>query len=97
MNSVWPPRVRSRVFRGVSPRRLRRHSARRPGRIPTGAFWIDTASGQFTTSTYYMQHLPEWATAFNSGPRIAQAEHDANADGTAQFFDLVGRTPAANS
>ena len=85
---------RSRVF-GVS---LKDRAAILPaGQAANGAFWIDTASGQFTTSTYYMEHLPEWARAFNSGPRIAQAEHVANADGTTQFFDLVGRTPAANS
>jgi len=43
------------------------------GQAANGAYWIDNASGQFTTSTYYMQHLPAWASAFNSGPRIAQA------------------------
>ena len=31
------------------------------------------------------------------GDRPAQAEHEANAEGTTQFYDLVGRTPAANS
>jgi predicted AlkP superfamily pyrophosphatase or phosphodiesterase len=67
------------------------------GQSANGAFWIDPNTGQFTTSTYYMEHLPEWAKAFNAGPRIAQAEHEANADGTTQFYDLVGRTPAANS
>ena len=85
---------RSRVF-GVS---LKDRAAILPtGEAANGAYWIDNASGQFTTSTYYMQHLPAWASAFNSGPRIAQAEHEANADGTTQFFELVGRTPAANS
>ncbi len=44
-----------------------------------------------------MEHLPEWARAFNASGRRAQAEHEANAEGTTQFFDLVGRTPAANS
>jgi hypothetical protein len=67
------------------------------GQSANGAFWIDTNSGQFTTSTYYMEHLPAWATAFNSGGRIAQAEHEANAEGTTSFYELVGRTPAANS
>jgi hypothetical protein len=43
-----------------------------------------------------MEHLPEWARAFNASGRIAQAEHEANAEGTTQFFELVGRTPAAN-
>jgi predicted AlkP superfamily pyrophosphatase or phosphodiesterase len=67
------------------------------GQSANGAFWIDQASGQFITSTYYMEHLPEWAKGFNAGGRIAQAEHEANADGTTQFYELVGRTPAANS
>jgi len=66
------------------------------GQTANGAFWIDTDSGRFTTSTYYMEHLPTWAKAFNEGGRIAQAMHEANADGTGQFFELVGRTPAAN-
>lgn len=67
------------------------------GQSANGAFWIDNSSGQFTTSTYYMEHLPEWARAFNAGGRIAQAEREAKVEGTTQFFELVGRTPAANS
>lgn len=68
-----------------------------PGQAANGAFWIDQSSGQFTTSTYYMEHLPAWAAAFNGGPRRAQAEREANVDEkTTQFFNLVGRTPAAN-
>jgi predicted AlkP superfamily pyrophosphatase or phosphodiesterase len=85
---------KSKVF-GIS---LKDRAAILPaGQSANGAFWIDNASGQFTTSTYYMEHLPEWAKAFNASGRIAQAEHEANVDGTTQFFDLVGRTPAANS
>ncbi|WP_162601113.1 alkaline phosphatase family protein [Occallatibacter savannae] len=68
-----------------------------PGHAANGAFWIDAASGQFTTSTYYMEHLPEWARQFNSSGRIAEAEREANVENTTQFFELVGRTPAANS
>jgi predicted AlkP superfamily pyrophosphatase or phosphodiesterase len=68
-----------------------------PGHAANGAFWIDPVSGQFTTSTFYMEHLPEWATQFNSSGRIVEAEREANAVGTKQFFDAVGRTPAANS
>jgi predicted AlkP superfamily pyrophosphatase or phosphodiesterase len=68
------------------------------GQSANGAFWIDNASGQFTTSTYYMEHLPDWATAFNAGGRRAQADREANVDeNTTQFYELVGRTPAANS
>jgi len=68
-----------------------------PGQAANGAFWIDPASGQFITSSYYMDQLPDWARQFNAGDRIAQAEREANATGTKVFFDAVGRTPAANS
>ena len=84
---------KARVF-GIS---LKDRAAILPsGQTANGAFWIDQDSGQFTTSTYYMEHLPEWAKGFNASGRIAQAEKEANAEGTTQFFDLVGRTPAAN-
>ena len=85
---------KARVF-GVS---LKDRAAILPaGQAANAAFWIDPISGQFTTSTYYMEHLPEWARAFNASGRAAQAEHEASVDGTTQFFELVGRTPAANS
>jgi arylsulfatase A-like enzyme len=85
---------RSRVF-GVS---LKDRAAILPaGQAANGAFWIDNSSGHFTTSTYYMEHLPEWARVFNAGGRPAQAAREAMVEGTTQFFELVGRTPAANS
>ncbi len=84
---------RAKVF-GVS---LKDRAAILPaGQAANGAFWIDQDSGQFTTSTYYMQHLPGWATAFNHSSRVAQAEEEAKVPGTTQFYELVGRTPAAN-
>jgi arylsulfatase A-like enzyme len=84
---------RSRVY-GIS---LKDRAAILPaGQAANAAYWIDNASGQWTTSTYYMEHLPEWVTAFNASGRIAEAEREANAEGTQEFFDLVGRTPAAN-
>lgn len=67
------------------------------GQTANGAYWIDQDSGSFTTSTYYMEHLPEWATTFNASGRREQAAKEANAEGTTQFYELVGRTPAANS
>ncbi len=67
------------------------------GQTANGAFWIDTTTGRFVTSTYYMPQLPEWATKFNKGPRIGKAIKDAGLDDTTQFYNLVGRTPAANS
>lgn len=63
------------------------------GQTANGAFWI----GRFVTSTYYMQKLPDWATKFNKGPRVAQAVKEAGLEETTQFYSLVGHTPAANS
>ena len=67
------------------------------GQTANAAFWIDQATGRFVTSTYYMAQLPDWATKFNKGPRVAQAIKEAGLDDTTQFYNLVGRTPAANS
>ncbi|WP_300670465.1 alkaline phosphatase PafA [Soonwooa sp.] len=36
------------------------------GHNPTGAFWFDETTGNFVTSTYYMQDLPNWVKDFNS-------------------------------
>jgi arylsulfatase A-like enzyme len=66
------------------------------GQTANAAYWIDQSTGRFVTSTYYMAKLPDWVTAFNKGPRPAQAIKEAGLDGTTQFYDMVGRTPAAN-
>jgi predicted AlkP superfamily pyrophosphatase or phosphodiesterase len=42
------------------------------GHTPTAAFWLDDASGNFITSTYYMKELPAWVNTFNSKKRIEQ-------------------------
>src|SRR5271170_3744580 len=84
----------AKVF-GVS---LKDRSAILPaGYSANGAYWIDAASGAFITSSYYMNSLPDWVTAFNSGDRITQAQQEAGNPGTRKFYDVVGRTPAANS
>jgi predicted AlkP superfamily pyrophosphatase or phosphodiesterase len=84
---------RARVY-GIS---LKDRAAILPsGQAANGAFWIDNSSGQFTTSTYYMEHLPEWARAFNASGRIAQAAREAHVEGAAKFYEQVGGTPAAN-
>lgn len=36
------------------------------GHTPTGAFWFDDARGCFSTSTWYMQELPQWVKRFNA-------------------------------
>ncbi|HKR26647.1 MAG TPA: alkaline phosphatase family protein [Acidobacteriaceae bacterium] len=66
------------------------------GSTANAAYWIDPASGYWVTSTFYMSQLPDWVNQFNSGGAIAQAEQDANATDTKNFFSDVGKTPAAN-
>ncbi len=84
----------SRLF-GIS---LKDRAAILPsGQTANGAFWIDNATGRFVTSTFYMPQLPAWATAFNKGPRPAQAVKESGLEKTTQFYAMVGRTPAANS
>ena len=39
------------------------------GKKPAGAYWFDTQSGNFITSTYYMKELPEWVQKFNGEKR----------------------------
>lgn len=40
------------------------------GHNPTGAFWMDDASGRFISSSYYMQQLPVWVNDFNNSKPI---------------------------
>ena len=35
------------------------------GHNPDGAYWFDDETGNFITSTYYMNTLPQWVTKFN--------------------------------
>ncbi len=85
---------RSRVY-GVS---LKDRAAILPaGHAANGAFWIDPDSGSFITSSYYLNALPAWATAFNAGSRSQQALDEAHVTAPGKFFDQVGSTPAANT
>ncbi len=84
----------SRVY-GVS---LKDRAAILPaGATANGAFWIDPDSGTFVTSTFYMNALPAWATAFNASNRAQRALEEANASAPGKFYDQVGPTPAANT
>jgi hypothetical protein len=42
------------------------------GHTPTASFWLDDASGNFITSTYYAEQLPTWVNEFNNKRRIEQ-------------------------
>lgn len=66
------------------------------GAAANGAYWIDPASGDWITSSFYRGSLPDWATAFNNSGAIAQAEQDANVTNPKNFYEDVGKTPAAN-
>jgi predicted AlkP superfamily pyrophosphatase or phosphodiesterase len=35
------------------------------GHSATGAYWFDSRTGNFVTSTYYMQDLPQWVKDYN--------------------------------
>ena len=84
----------SRVY-GVS---LKDRAAILPaGTGANGAFWIDSASGRWVTSSYYMQQLPAWAQQFNTGPAIAQAAAEAGVSSPTNFYSQVGVTNAANT
>ncbi|MFZ0661956.1 MAG: alkaline phosphatase family protein [Acidobacteriaceae bacterium] len=67
------------------------------GATANGAFWIDPVSGRFITSTFYMPQLPDWAETFDDSGRIDQAEQEANAVGTKNFYYDVGSTTAGVS
>jgi predicted AlkP superfamily pyrophosphatase or phosphodiesterase len=43
------------------------------GKRPQGAYWFESKSGNFITSTYYMTNLPAWVTAFNDRKLPASA------------------------
>jgi len=36
------------------------------GHTPNGAFWFDDSTGDFVTSTWYMNDLPQWLKNFNA-------------------------------
>lgn len=36
------------------------------GHTPNGAFWFDDSSGDFITSSWYMNDLPQWVKSFNA-------------------------------
>lgn len=42
------------------------------GHMANGAFWFDSGTGNFVSSTYYFAQLPDWASKFNSSRTIDQ-------------------------
>lgn len=64
------------------------------GHATRGAFWLDHATGRWISSTYWMQQLPAWATAFNDSDAAAKARADAGA-AAGDFYDVVGKSVAS--
>lgn len=76
-----------------------------------GAYWIEPRSGDWITSTYYRNELPEWVRKFNDSHRAEKyrdrewkdAEgHTLGSTGSSSqkkdgsFYEVVGHTPFAN-
>jgi len=82
-----------RVF-GVS---LKDRSAILPvGRGANGAFWWDTKTGAFVTSTHYMPALPAWAQAFNDR-KMADADAGASWTGMSSPWAELRKLPTEHS
>lgn len=100
---------KSRVF-GIS---LKDRAAILPaGFAGDAAYWIDSKTGAFVTSTYYRDELPKWVQDFNSsrpakywdrewrdsqGAVMRSTAHRKGRDGSdAGFYEVVGSTAFAN-
>jgi predicted AlkP superfamily pyrophosphatase or phosphodiesterase len=100
---------KSRVF-GVS---LKDRGAILPaGFAGDAAYWIDPQSGNWITSTYYRNELPQWVQQFNStrpqkywdrdwkdaqGALLASTAHRKGKDGNeASFYEVIGSTTFGN-
>jgi predicted AlkP superfamily pyrophosphatase or phosphodiesterase len=100
---------KARVF-GVS---LKDRAAILPaGFAGDAAYWIDSKTGAYVTSTYYRDQLPKWVQDFNSaqpakywdrewkdsqGALLRSTAHRKSGDGSdAGFYEVVGSTAFAN-
>ncbi len=100
---------RARVF-GIA---LKDRAAILPvGHSANAAYWVDTASGAWITSSYYMQQAPAWVVSFNqagntarylnrewkdaAGKLLLSTAPDTGKGKPAPFYNVVGPTPFAN-
>ena len=84
---------RSRVY-GVSLKD--RAAILTSGHASKGAFWVDHETGQWQTSTYWMNQLPDWAVQFNASDRAAQARNESGIS-QGSFYEKVGQSVASVS
>jgi hypothetical protein len=73
------------------------------GRMADGAFWFDTNTGNFVSSTWYFPALPAWAEKFNSSRAADQwvggqwgTFRKLGAKPDKLYFDNLDRTPYSN-
>ena len=64
------------------------------GHASNAAYWMDHATGQWESSTYWMKDLPGWVKAFNSGDEVERARKESGI-AAGDFYEKVGATPAA--
>ncbi len=100
---------KSRVF-GIS---MKDRAAILPaGFAANGAYWMDSQTGAFITSTYYRDNLPHWVQEFSStrpakywdrkwkddqGTILRSTAHRKERDGSdASFFEVIGSTALGN-
>ena len=69
------------------------------GHSADGAFWYDSKSGNFISSTYYGKNLPKWVSEFNSQHRVdslyakgwnlslAKSVYESNCDGDMNAYE----------
>ena len=62
------------------------------GRSASAAYWIDTKAGQFISSTWYMQELPQWAKDFNA--QMAQNKELKKVGKDVGLYPLCGHLTA---
>ena len=71
------------------------------GHTADAAYWLDTATGNFVSSTYYVKELPGWARDFNAAhpaDRYKGSEwlgHKLTAD-PAKYYTAIESTPWGN-
>jgi len=73
------------------------------GRMANGAFWFDTSTGNFVSSTWYFPAMPAWAEKFNTSRAVDQwvgkewgkfRKMGDKADKA--YWDNLDRTPFSN-
>lgn len=63
------------------------------GHMADGAYWYDTKTGEFVSSTYYFPNLPEWVQSFNKQrlpENYAGAEWEFEKGSPAGMFKMPG-------